>query len=317
MVDITEISNDRPETMHIEWVPSNVCNYACSYCIPSLHDGSSGWPDLDKSLAFFNSIHNEVNPNNKMLTISGGEPTLWPKLTEFLNSLNSSYFTALVTNGSRTVRWWEDFIESCQNIHRVSISIHLKYADVDHIINVCKTIHKKVRTTVMVMYDLDFEDKCYEFLEELQKHNLEISLTVKPLALRAESNPSIDYDEKARLLIKNFKYEKMKLPSLPIATHLLINGEPKHFFHTSSMISKKENTFEGWFCEAGTKRLVIWHDGSVFGAQCSTARNQPLGNINDLQITKINGLICKTPYCDCAPDIRIPKRKIIEIKNVK
>ena len=27
-------------------------------------------------------------------------------------------------------RWWEKFIKECSNIHRITISVHLEYADI-------------------------------------------------------------------------------------------------------------------------------------------------------------------------------------------
>jgi hypothetical protein len=56
--------------------------------------------------------------------------------------MNPNYHTTIVTNGSRTLRWWEEFIADAKNLTVVTISIHLEYADMEHIINVCKIIVK-------------------------------------------------------------------------------------------------------------------------------------------------------------------------------
>ena len=42
-----EITNDQPNSMHAEWVLSNVCNYKCSYCDPRLNEGTHRWPSLE------------------------------------------------------------------------------------------------------------------------------------------------------------------------------------------------------------------------------------------------------------------------------
>ena len=31
----------------VNWCLGNTCNYKCSYCPSSLHDGSNRWPTLD------------------------------------------------------------------------------------------------------------------------------------------------------------------------------------------------------------------------------------------------------------------------------
>lgn len=312
---MNEISNDYPDTIHIEWVLSNVCNYKCNYCIPSLNNGSSGQPNIDDALRFFNYVHDKINSNAKMLTISGGEPTLWPDLVNFLNSLDSSYYTAIVTNGSRTLRWWNDFVSTCHNIHRASISVHLQYADVDHIINLCKILENKIRVTVMIMFDKLYQHKLENFLNRLTDENLKISITVKPVNIRDQGNISQNYTNEEKKLIQNFKYEKINLSKLPIATHLVIDGEERHIFYTNELISNNLHTFKGWYCEIGLKRLVINYDGTIYPAQCQTAKQLPLGNMKDKVFKKIEGAICSTNYCDCAPEIRIPKRRIIKIKS--
>ena len=73
-----KISNDYPETLAAEWVLSNVCNYECSYCTIVLNDGSSGWPDVNVAKEFWNFVHTDINPNDKMLTLTGGESLYGP-----------------------------------------------------------------------------------------------------------------------------------------------------------------------------------------------------------------------------------------------
>jgi MoaA/NifB/PqqE/SkfB family radical SAM enzyme len=307
--ELIEISNDYPNTMHIEWVVSNVCNYKCSYCDPSLNNGSSRWPDYEKSLEFFNTVHKEINGNCKLLSLTGGEPTLWPDLFKFLNNLDRSYYSAIVTNGSRSIKWWKKFIQECKNLTRVTISVHLHYSNSSHIIEVCKLLHKYCQVTVLVIFDLKYKQKCFEFINEIEKHNLEISITLKPVIKKSHDRSVIDYSLEEKEKIKNYRYSKIKIPNIPVAAHLKINGKDQHVFYANKLISEKKNKFKGWFCEAGSKRLIIWYDGTIYGSQCPTAKKYPLGNINQGLIKTINGMVCDTEFCDCLPDIRIPKRK--------
>jgi MoaA/NifB/PqqE/SkfB family radical SAM enzyme len=305
---MNSISNNYPESMHIEWVLNNVCNYKCNYCHDDLNDGSSKHPDLESSIKFFDSIHNVINSNGKLLTLSGGEPTLWPNLTKFLNRLDSSYYTAMTTNGSRSVRWWREFITECKQIHRVIISIHLQYVDIEHIIEVCRVIQDRTSVMILIMYDKNYVDKFNLILEQLKNSDLLVSMMIKPIVHRQNHNEPREYNEKDLELIKNFSYNRSKHVKIPVASKIMIDGRLHPPSYGNYMIGAQLNRFRGWFCEAGLKRLVIWHDGSVYPANCATARKFPLGNINDMNIKKINGIICEDEYCGCWPDIRIPKK---------
>lgn len=308
------VSNDYPETMHIEWVINNVCNYKCSYCMPDLHSGTSGQPHFENSLKFLDFVHKNINPNKKMLTLSGGEPTMWPRLSEFLRQMNPNYMVTIVTNGSRTLRWWQDFIDEVQNLTVITISVHLEYADLEHIISLCKILERKVRTTVLVLFNPAKRAEAKIFAERLEAENLNITYTIKPVTKRYEEdsdNESEEYTTEDKQFISKYtKYNQKGFPNVLTAARLSVDGEIKPSFFGGEMIANKTNKFAGWWCEAGRKRLTIWHDGNVYGAQCKTAKQNLLGNINNSgEIKIINGLVCDIMHCACLPDMRIPKRK--------
>ena len=313
------VSNDYPETMHIEWVVNNVCNYKCSYCMPDLHSGTSGQPHFENSLKFLDFVHKNVNPNKKMLTLSGGEPTMWPRLGEFLQQMNPNYYVTIVTNGSRTLRWWQDFIEEVQNLTVVTISVHLEYADLEHIISLCKLLEKKIRTTVLILFNPAKKEQVKIFANRFKDEQLNITYTIKPITTRFEAdsdNASVDYSvEDKKFINDNTVYSQKGFISIPTASRMVVDGVKKDSFFAGKMVADKTNKFTGWWCEAGRKRLTIWHDGNVYGAQCLTAKRNLLGNINDGEIKIINGLVCDIVHCACLPDLRIPKRKFYNLKE--
>jgi len=310
------LTNDRPDSMHAEWVVSNVCNYACNYCDPKLYSGSSGWPSLEKSLEFWSYIHTDVNSNSKMLTLSGGEPTIWPHLSEFFNRLDSSYKKAIVTNGSRTLRWWQKFIDNTE-MDQIAISVHLAYADVDHIREVIKIIGPHCRTTVLIMLDENLIEKGRHFAETIAQEQLYCKVVIKPVTRRhrAGENQSQTYDQDTINWIRDFDYNLdapiLKTRKRTTAVNIVIDGKEHGVFHMYDMIANNQHKFKGWRCHAGTHRLVVWHDGNVYGAQCTTAKRNKLGNIANGKLdNEIKPLICDTEFCACVPDIRIPKERI-------
>lgn len=296
--------------MHIEWVLNNVCNYECSYCTPVLYGGSSGQPNYENSLNFFDYIHNNVNSNAKLLNLTGGEPTLWPKLLEFSQKLNPNYYLQITTNGSRTLRWWNNFSEKCTNLAKIAISVHLEYADLNHIIEVCKIVQEKSMTTVLLLAPPDKFELAKSFAETLVDNELKVSILIKPI--RDRSGKGLDYTIEQQEYIKNFKYNKhSQVPLNGIPTHVYIDSVKKEYKYLPQLLSKNQHVFTGWKCNLGIDRLTIWYDGTVRGAQCSTAENNSYGNINDLDNLKIpkEATICETKFCSCLPDIRITKWK--------
>lgn len=266
---------DNPDGMNIEWVLSNVCNYKCSYCKEDLYGGSSGQPHYDKALEFFNYIHREVQPGHKLLNLTGGEPTIWPRLIPFLNELDKSYFVQITTNGSRTIKWWNRLLSKCDNIARVCISTHLEFADIDHIYKVAELLHQKVQLTILLLAD----KKNFKLVKTYSKKltNLECSVFIKPI--RDYTGKAQDYTEEEKEYIENFKHSTSKFTTLPIPTNLIIDGELKPYRYGFKIISNNEHQFKGWKCGLGKTRIVIWHNGDISLAQCSTAKKMKVGNI--------------------------------------
>ena len=68
-----------------------------------------------------------------------------------------------------------------------------------------------------------------------------------------------------------------------------VDGEYKRVEYALRNDSKSENKFKDWTCEIGSKRLVVWHDGNVYGAQCASEK---FGNIKDKKIKKMTSVVC-------------------------
>lgn len=302
---MNSIFPDNPDGMNIEWVVSNVCNYKCSYCREDLYGGSSGQPDYKKALEFFDYIHREVQPGPKLLNLTGGEPTVWPKLIPFLNELDKSYYTQLTTNGSRTVNWWKRLLDNYDNLARVAISTHLEFASLDHIYNVGKMLHKRTNLTLLLLADKKNFHLIQNYADKFKE--LECTIFVKPI--RGLDGVAQDYTEEQKHFIKTFQHATSKVQLVKgIPTHIVVDDVPKNYSYGLELISQNKHSFQGWKCALGKTRIVIWHNGNISLAQCSTAKEMNLGNIYEGNYSIPDSpVICKTKYCTCLPDIRIPK----------
>tara|TARA_B110000305_G_scaffold233967_1_gene291283 strand:- start:2539 stop:3471 length:933 start_codon:yes stop_codon:yes gene_type:complete len=296
---------DNPNGMVIEWVVSNVCNYSCSYCQEDLYGGSSGQPDYYKALDFFNYLHKEVQPGPKLLNLTGGEPTVWPKLIPFLNELDKSYYTQLTTNGSRTLKWWSKLLDNYDNLARVAISTHLEFASLEHIFNVGKLLHKRTNLTLQLLADQKNFHLIQDYADKFKE--LECSIFVKPI--RGLDGLAQEYTDEQKQFIKTFKHNTSKINKVQgIPTHLIVDGKKKHYSYVLELVSQNKTNFKGWKCALGKTRVVIWHNGDISLAQCSTAKSMNIGNIYDESYHIPNEpVVCNTNYCTCPSDIRIPK----------
>ena len=310
------ITNDKPDSLHAEWMLSNHCNYQCSYCSPTLYSTTSGWPDVDTALDFWKSVHNEVNANKKMITLTGGEPTLWPKLFYFLENLETSYEVGIVSNGSRSLRWWEK-LESIKRVKQLTISIHLEYVDVEHIASVVNVVSKSIGTTVLIVMNPNKLNESREFAEKLRDKNLTCKIVLKAVTLRHTANgETYPYDQDTIDFISNWHYHKKNTNTTPtdVSYNLLVDGEQFPASYAHALISTSRNCFKGWKCNIIKNRLVVKINGDVFGAQCKTSREYKLGNINDGYLDPKNipvlPVTCIDDRCQCVPDLKIPKEKI-------
>lgn len=314
--DMYKVGTDNDNGLSIDWLISNHCNYKCNYCDPSLYGNTSGWPNVDTALSFFDNVHFNLNNKEKMIVLSGGEPTLWPDLFYFLENLHPSYEVSFVSNGSRTLRWWQKINET-DRLKNLVISVHLEYANVEHISSVIDVIRKKSKVTVFIVMNPSKIKEAKKFALDLKEKDPCCKILLKPvLHKHNDGNKSVfPYDNETLKFMEEWHYWKQNNNVSPskIGNVLYINGN-KTTMSFIDLINKRLNTFEGWKCNIIKNRLAISIDGTIKGATCKTAQDIRLGNINDSNIdlsdiTK-NSTICKDTWCGCIDDIKIPKEKV-------
>ena len=156
-----------------------------------------------------------------------------------------------------------------------------------HILEVCKLLEHRVPT-----YCTNYVPKYKIWSKSANKFkesNIN-AVTIKPTD--RSTCILVKYEEKDKKFMKNFMHPKARTLSMYIVApniHILMgNGNMLNMQLT--MIFNKTNDFRGWRCEIGSKRLLVWHDGTVYGAQCGTAKNNPLENIKR-QKSKITSIV--------------------------
>lgn len=300
---------------HVEIRLGNQCNFDCSFCHADFKDGTRR--PLSLSL-YKQTVMNLTNDSGipTLFTIQGGEPTLYPQLVEFLEFIKSrNGYVQMFSNGSRTVRWWAEFLPR-KLVDKLVITHHPEQnASTDQtatIINMAVEFVPEVSCCVTVVKDI--------FDLAIAHTNTIRSLVYSPKVVK--TIPVIHSDETYDIH-ESYSAEQLDIIKNINQTFLLNGYVGRTFFGSAicqessgqwhrrtglAMQLNKENNFKGWECDAGVYRLVIETD-EAYNAMCRVG-----GVVGRVSAADINfstkPVICDQNDCFCGADITIPKRKL-------
>lgn len=329
---LIEIKNYLDDYLYITYNFTSTCNFKCNYCWPQAHDGKYRFPKLDlitKNFDFMISQYKErLNKKNIRIHLSGGEPTLWPQLGEFVQNLHDMHNCRITmsTNGSRTLRWWKEYSHYFDDIQ---ISVHNEFADIDHTIQVLDEVYNKKTTMVAAQVLLDplNWNRSIEVLTSLVNHPT--PWLVKTMSISESDSGKIKAYTKEQLEI--FEKGPLKIPpkeyvDLMFKTGKIIEDEKKNAvmifsdmselpYNTFDIVKNNWNQFGGWDCAIGHERLGISFDGTI-GGNCGVPISTHRLNITDdnfidyfdLDLIQPYNKCTNYQYCQCSSDIRVSKK---------
>jgi molybdenum cofactor biosynthesis enzyme MoaA len=334
---IAIVNSDYNEYLHVSYTFTNVCNYDCNYCFPNSKAGTHRFPDYDlliKNMDHLLGIYrNNFNKKNIRMHVVGGEPTLWPRLGEFVQWCHDKYQcrVTMSSNGSRTLRWWKEYARYFDDIQ---ISVHHEFSKLDHLKQVLDSIYAEgnIMTAAQVMMDPLEWEKCMQILDDFANHPVpwlvkaRLVMDLEGKVIRPE------YTEEQL----EFLQDKVKrLPPLDYLTRMKTTGKIQNSDHANAMIKFDDGSeiqyktfdvwknhwhkFYGWECNLGVDRVTIQPDGTLTGS-CSArymfGQDTPFSIQDPDFVSKftpavIKPIICKEIFCSgCSSDVRISKRKL-------
>ena len=331
-------STQKNNLLEIRWTPNNVCNFRCRYCHPGANAGDFPSPaNIDLLIKNFNymlSKYKEIGKTRYHIKIAGGEPTMWKNLDEFVEGIkkDNDVYISLITNGSRTVRWWKEHGHLIDNVH---LTHHVAQADLDHTIQVADIMYelgKKI--TVKVLMDTTCWDKCVEAVEYLKKNSKHSWFVMVAGVLEPEETNNIRLvkgvgfelsTDQQRYIMKGLK----RLPSLWWFwknRDLITSGEIRYYESVATLSNGKKrkasshtyinenwNYFKGWHCNIGIEGIFINWDGTIQGSCGENIYGLDYAfNIleeNFIEKYKVNFVpaICSKTNCICGPETHITK----------
>jgi organic radical activating enzyme len=311
----TRLEHSNPEhasIVNVNWCMGNTCNFACSYCPDSLHNGSTGWYDYEKVVAFCDKVINHYDGRLVYFEFTGGEVTLWkhfPELCKYLKSRGAD--VGFISNSSRTIRWWNDIAD---HVDHVCLSFHPEFGDKDHFLEVVKLTSQKFRTHVNIMMKPDMFLELFEFATKVNKVK-NISIALQPL-LKDFSEEIYPYstqqkhilDNQHELVGKHIVYDR-DFKSYRGAMAMVTPEGKRVTMAPQKFIGMQRNNWQGWNCWAGLEQIVIDMDGSIYRGWCRVGGR--IGHIlkEDLQLPS-NPVLCNKTNCHCNFDIMSTKEKV-------
>jgi organic radical activating enzyme len=258
-------------------------------------------------------VDNLVGATNDtiLFSIQGGEPTLWPHLTEFISYIKSKKgLVQLFSNGSRTIRWWEEFLSKTRP-DRLIISHHTEQnAKTEHTEKVMKLAKEKYIdrcVNVTIINDPLLFEKTISHATYLRDKLPGAVITLSPIMIK-NTDFLQEYSTEQLSTIKTFN-EKNKFSdfSTLLFSIELLQGNQRRRSSSQILIFNNKNKFNGWDCDAGSCRLIIETDEAYAGI-CRVGG--VIGKVSERNINWLSSPIkCNLEYCNCGSDIIIPKRK--------
>ena len=295
---------------HVEIRLGNYCNFDCSFCSHDFKGGTHRPLSLDSYKKMVDNL-TESTPDQILFTLQGGEPTLWPHLQELLAYIKTkNAFIQMFSNGSRTFRWWEEFLSSC-SLDRLIISHHAEQnADPLHTEKVMKFAAGKVLDryiNVTTMSDPALFEKTVSHGRYLQDSLPGVVVNMSPIMIKnTDSIELYTTDQLDTIKEINSKNVYNNFSKLLFGINTVYGGERTPASSQKIMFNNK-NKFNKWDCDAGTYRLVVETDEAYTGI-CRVSG--VIGKVSDGNVNWLTAPIkCNLDYCNCGSDIIIPKRK--------
>lgn len=316
---ITHLFFDQPN-LYIDWQLGNVCNYNCYYCNDDSKLGNYRWPSYEKCTTLVDKIleHSVPIHGYRTYNLLGGEPTIWKdfgKLCKYIKEKDKNSIIQILTNGSRTTRWWE---ENKTFLDKVVISYHNNTAEPEHIVEVVNILKEYVAVSIQVLMDAKNFDDCKNTFHFFINSLPGVKVGAKKLETVLGSGEYMEYTEEQNMWMQwsgklsrdneIFKIEKKRDSEFKRILFLKDKDGVITESSNKEIINANLNNFKNFKCKIGIDMLSIKANGNITpSSACFT--DKIMGNY--LLGTDIKWFTepftCIYDKCFCGADIEIEK----------
>lgn len=306
----------------IEWKIHNVCNNDCSFCGSIHKDGSQRWLRLEEYKKHVDQLSNLCNGEPFWFQITGGEPTLFPELTELFRYMKQkNAYISLISNGSRSLRWWKELKEE-NLLDYLFVTFHSEQtSDYKHIVDVINVFHDApIRVICLVTHVIGTIELAFEGAEYIIENTGAVVNLKSMMIGDYDIYELYTSDQLNKLKSLSFREGELRsskarpaiTPSHRFYDNLKItnNDGTIKITHPQTLMKNQENYFEGWDCDIGRENMRIDRD-VVYRGVCGVGEKRSLADPN---VSFTNDFIkCTSPECFCGTDMVATKIRPIEL----
>lgn len=310
MAEAIKITHSNPaaeDQVEVEISLGNTCNYSCSYCPASLHDGSLGWIEKAHVKAFLDRIDEQFAGQSVLIQYTGGEPTVYPGFEEILQyGKDLGFHHSIISNASRKPRFWEKFASYFDKVH---FTFHQEQADLEHFTNIVNIVSQHVLVHVNFTMIPEIYDEIYDAAESLADiDNVTITLKALRVNFGAELYP---YDDEQLTKMKKFRSRGKRMPTnhLRGMMNVIHDDGSEVVKPPSRFIVDGDNRWKGWKCWVGIQQITVKPNGDIYRGICRVGGM--LGNIRGEYSFPDQPIICSRDVCSCVTDIMTRKEKVM------
>ena len=334
--DINALHDDRLE---VNWTLTEMCNYCCSYCFEQNNDKKK----IDQSrFSTFSQLKNAIdnlyslNRSSYSIVLSGGEPTIHPHFSDFLNYAHEKIGEKLaglkiITNGSKLSTISRGIEKTIKYVPvGLIISIHTDHLSIGKIREIIKTYSSLTSVSLSLMFNPQKREYVKEIFDELLSLRDNFPFWLRIATLRQPPKfdiPDTRYTKEdylwqdAATMAFQDRAKQSRVSPIPYKTKfgnittfwdVIEDGQYSYKKNLQRDIAFKTGLFgfKNMYCAMATNMLSISSKGFCNGARCSIA---PLSTHSIFEKNPydtpdfVQSIKCSLANCGCGANDQILK----------
>ena len=313
MKKLIEIKNSN-NSIYVYWVLTDFCNQHCTYCPKKLNNGTyANKPDFITDADIDRFIDKLIDTKKKtqkklIVGIAGGEPTTHNKFPDILKRLHEHAAIEVVTNGTRSVKWWSE-LPALPDL--TVLSLHPEYYDAKKI-RINELANFLIENNKIIQFNLmchpTMWDKTMSMFNDIDE---KYKAFIIPKVIQNMDNMSKDHNQERKIynyseaqldFIKNHQSKIKTDYGSPTIKVYADNTQEK--CKPNALMADREHYFKNWKCAAGSEGISVDTDGRILAGICGAKK---LGTIQTTFEFLDDYLDCPRVDCVCPGDIVLNK----------
>jgi hypothetical protein len=251
-------STECAKWVFVDWTLGTTCNFRCSYCPPSLHDGKHAFPPPDRVDEFARALTRHYGTLGRSVCVqfTGGEVSLYPQLPEALAGLKANgVHCRVLSNGSRGLDYW---FHLSQWLDAVIFTHHIEFVNGNRLCSIAAALSERISTHVQVTMLPDRFEECLARAYGIRTACPRATVGLKPLRKEFGSHLYNYTPEQLAILRKSpLPPARDPIPSgVRGPMRLVYNGSSQNL-SAGQILASGLNRWQGWTCSAGLELRFI------------------------------------------------------------